>query len=51
MRVLEFCSDNVAELRTEQTRIETSGGVEYPFMKLVDMYFWQLGYEGNTTKP
>ncbi len=47
MRVLEFCFDNVADLQAEQDRIETTGGVKYPFMKLVDMYFWQLGYEAK----
>ena len=46
-RVLKFCSDNAADLRDEQTRIEGAGGVNYPFMKLVDMYFWQRGYEAS----
>ena len=47
MRILNFCSDNVSDLQTEQTRIKTIGGVKYPLMKLVDMYFWQIGYEAN----
>jgi hypothetical protein len=34
-------------LRGEQARIEAAGGVNYPFMKLVDMYFWQVGYEAS----
>jgi hypothetical protein len=44
-RILKFCHDNLAPLRVEQARIETLSGIHYPLMKLVDMYFWQLGYE------
>ncbi len=44
-RVLRFCRDNLRDLRKEQTRIERTGGIHYPLMKLVDMYFWQIGYE------
>lgn len=44
-RLLHFCRANLAELRSEQERIESTSGVRYPLMKLVDMYFWQLGYE------
>jgi len=44
-RVLHFCRDNLRDLREEQTRIERLGGMQYPLMKLVDMYFWQIGYE------
>jgi hypothetical protein len=44
-RILRFCRENISELRAEQARIEKSGGVHYPLMKLVDMYFWQIGYE------
>ena len=32
----------------EQAGIEESSGVHYPLMKLVDMYFWQIGYEMDT---
>jgi len=44
-RVLGFCRDNLRELREEQSRIERTGGMRYPLMKLVDMYFWQIGFE------
>ena len=43
--VLDFCQKHLRELCDEQTRIERSGGMHYPLMKLVDMYFWQIGYE------
>ena len=44
-QILRFCRENITELRTEQKRIEGVSGVHYPLMKLVDMYFWQIGYE------
>jgi hypothetical protein len=44
-RVLTFCREHLPELREEQASIEQSGGIRYPLMKLVDMYFWQIGYE------
>jgi hypothetical protein len=49
-RILHFCRDNLREFREEQARIERIGGMRYPLMKLVDMYFWQIGFElGNGT--
>jgi hypothetical protein len=44
-RILQFSRANLLELREEQTRIERVGGIRYPLMKLVDMYFWQIGFE------
>ncbi|MBK9189970.1 MAG: hypothetical protein IPM33_13590 [Phycisphaerales bacterium] len=44
-RVMEFTHANLDLLRLEQVRIKTISGVHYPLMKLVDMYFWQIGYE------
>jgi hypothetical protein len=49
-RLLRFCRDHLAKLRDEQTRIEREGGLRYPLMKLVDMYFWEIGYEGEAIK-
>lgn len=46
-RVLQFCRDNTADLQNEQISIQQRSGVTYPFMKLVDMYFWQIGYEAS----
>jgi hypothetical protein len=43
--ILGFCSDNLSDLRAEQEQIRRVTGIHYPIMKLVDMYFWQLGYE------
>ena len=44
-RILGFSCDHYQELRTEQENIENIGGVRYPVMKLVDMYFWQIGFD------
>ena len=48
--VLQFCRDNLSELRNEQDWIERAGGMRYPLMKLVDMYFWQIGFETGVTR-
>lgn len=47
-RIVEFCLANGDELRTQQVAIASSTGMRYPLMKLADMYFWQLGMEGDT---
>lgn len=53
-RLLRFARLHAADLRGEQERIERHGGLRYPVMKLVDMYFWQRGCElagpGETTE-
>ena len=41
--LLEFTSEHRSELLEEQQTIERIGGIKYPLMKLVDMYFWQIG--------
>jgi hypothetical protein len=40
-----FAQAHLLDLRAEQARIERAGSLRYPLMKLVDMYFWQLGFE------
>ena len=32
-------------------RIKQNRGIHYPLMKLVDMYFWQIGYEEDRERP
>jgi len=49
-RVLRFCQENLQELREEQERIMTVSKVHYPLMKLVDMYFWQIGSDKEKLK-
>ena len=50
-RMVAFCQEHLGELRAEQTEISARAGVYYPLMKLVDMYFWQLGFEGGAAVP
>jgi len=49
-RVLRFCQENLPNLRNEQERIMSINGVYYPLMKLVDMYFWQIGFDKRKLK-
>jgi hypothetical protein len=44
-RVLRFSSDNLPILLEQQRNIERVSAVHYPVMKLVDMYFWEIGAE------
>ena len=46
-KLLDFSWEHLSELRNEQQIIEKHSGAPYPLMKLVDMYFWQLGYEAG----
>lgn len=43
--VVGFCGQKLPVLRSEQARIKGISGTHYPLMKLIDMYFWQTGYE------
>jgi hypothetical protein len=49
--VLQFCFNHLADFQVEQTRIEQAYGMRYPLMKLVDMYFHQIGLELDAAKP
>lgn len=48
-RMLRFCMDNRLELARLQSTILDRGGLRYPFMKLVDMHFWQIGRDLEST--
>jgi hypothetical protein len=50
-RLSQIAARNLAGLRKEQDQIACSTGVRYPLMKLLDMYFWQLGYERSNSEP
>jgi hypothetical protein len=40
-----FCRDHLSNLRDVQKTINKKDGMYYPLMKLVDMYFYEIGYE------
>lgn len=46
--VHSFCEMHLDALRREQHRISRDSTVTYPLIKLVDMYFWQIGFEKST---
>ena len=50
-RILTFCRENLLDLRREQASISQASGIRYPLMKLIDMYFWQIGYEKGALAP
>lgn len=49
--VVQFCRDHIDEFQSEQARVEQAYGMRYPLMKLVDMYFHQIGIEVDTPEP
>lgn len=40
-----FIDNNKNEIDNAQKLIRTKTGKHYPIMKIVDMYFWQIGYD------
>ena len=48
-RILQFCSDNQEKLQELQPKILDLDDLPYPLMKLVDMHFWQIGYDLNSS--
>jgi len=54
--VLQFCFDHVGDFRGEQTKIAEEQDLPaslqpYPLMKLVDMYFHEIGVELDQAQP
>lgn len=47
MAVIRFYQNNISAFDFAQASIQKSSGILYPAMKLVDMYFWQIGYEND----
>jgi hypothetical protein len=43
--IFNFYRDNKNEFDESGEYIKTCSGIEYPPMKLVDMYFWEIGME------
>ena len=48
LSVVEFYKRNKDDFDSVQQSINRKSGIYYPAMKLVDMYFWQLGFEKNS---
>lgn len=45
VELFDFINDNISETEKMQKDIFNKTKKHYPIMKIVDMYFWQLGYE------
>lgn len=45
VNLLVFYDEHQAQFTQAQRMILKTSGINYPPMKLLDMYFWQLGYE------
>lgn len=45
--IVEFYSRNRRDFDSVQKTIQRKSGIYYPSMKLVDMYFWQIGFDAN----
>jgi len=43
--IVRFCLIRLDDLRQEQEKIKKRSPIRYPLMKIVDMYFWQIGFE------
>ena len=43
--LFNFINDNKKEIDQVQKLIKTKTQRHYPLMKILDMYFWQIGYE------
>ncbi len=48
-RMIGFCIENRPKLTEWQHKIIGLGGPCYPLMKLVDMHFWQVGFDREST--
>ncbi|RKY35192.1 MAG: hypothetical protein DRP78_05680 [Candidatus Omnitrophota bacterium] len=45
--VVNFYIENKQAFDSSQKEIYHKSGIKYPTMKLVDMYFWQIGFEAD----
>lgn len=45
LKLLEYYKDNESELEQARNSISKTRQIEYPQMKILDMAFWQLGYD------
>ncbi|MDR0833087.1 MAG: hypothetical protein LBN93_02720 [Candidatus Symbiothrix sp.] len=48
--LIQYTLDQKENITSIQKEIKQKYGVEYPIMKIVDMYFWQTGYNAPKNK-
>jgi hypothetical protein len=49
-RSMRFCRENLHAVKREQTGLRAVSGIDYPLMKIVDMHFWQIGFERSESR-
>lgn len=47
--LFDFADENKSQITAAQNLIKVETGNHYPVMKIIDMYFWQLGYDAENT--
>jgi hypothetical protein len=48
--LFDFIEDNKSEILKAQQHIKKKLNAHYPIIKIVDMYFWQLGFDESNRK-
>jgi hypothetical protein len=43
--LLDFAAQHQADIKASQDLVQTLTQKHYPLMKILDMYFWQIGYD------
>ncbi len=46
-KLVEFCKNNKKEIEEIQKYILKNRKIAYPIMKIIDMYFWYIGFTNN----
>lgn len=50
LEIFNFIDTNKAEFIAAQKLILAKTNTHYPLMKIVDMYFWQIGFDKEISK-
>jgi hypothetical protein len=43
--LVQYYKKHEPQFSSAAEEIQKNSGIQYPAMKLVDMYFWEIGYE------
>jgi hypothetical protein len=46
--IFDFIAENEISIRQSQEIVKEKTNSDYPVMKIIDMYFWQIGYDFET---
>jgi len=48
-KLIEFCNNNSKDIKKAQEKTNKQG-IKYPSAKIIDMYFWQIGFDEEYKK-